>query len=61
MFILSDMTRQLVLIDDSDRIWALDPHTRELGRQGVAAAREVLRQAAARRVDRPEGEQRRAA
>ncbi len=28
--------------------WDLDDHTRELGRQGLAAARQALRQASAR-------------
>lgn len=44
-----DMTRQLVLIDATDVDWRLDDHTRELGRQGIAEAREALA-AAAKRV-----------
>jgi hypothetical protein len=43
------MKRQLVLIDtdhvDHDH-WRLDDHTRELGRRGVAQARQALRRAA---------------
>jgi hypothetical protein len=34
-------TDQLRLLDDTT--WALDAHTREVGRQGVAAARQLLR------------------
>lgn len=44
-------TRQLVLIDDSrdDReAWKLDEHTRQVGLDGVAAARQALRAALAR-------------
>jgi hypothetical protein len=37
---------QLVLIDESDRQWRLDEHTREVGRRGIAAARDILRKAA---------------
>jgi hypothetical protein len=37
-------TDQLRLLDDAT--WALDAHTREIGRQGVAAARQLLRLAA---------------
>jgi len=40
------MERQLVLLEDVPREWRLDERTRELGRRGVAAAREALRQAA---------------
>ncbi len=45
------MNDQLVLLeDDEDRqgYRRLDEHTREVGRRGVALAREALRQAAAR-------------
>lgn len=48
---LDDMNNQLVLLDDDeDRLayWRLDEHTREVGRRGVALAREALRQAVAR-------------
>ena len=40
-------TRQLVLLSDdgTGRDWRLDEHTRQVGRQGVAAAREALRAA----------------
>ena len=50
LFIMSDMTRQLVLIDDQEQPdWRLDEHTREAGRRGVAEARRALADAAARR------------
>ncbi|MGH9279162.1 MAG: hypothetical protein ACRD12_13785 [Acidimicrobiales bacterium] len=45
------MNDQLVLLDDDDegqRPWRLDEHTREIGRRGVAQAREALRQAGTR-------------
>ena len=45
---LVTMNDQLVLLDDDDREWRLDERTREIGRRGVALAREALRQA-----DRP--------
>lgn len=39
-------TRQLVLIsDEPSRDWRLDDHTRQVGRAGIAAAREALRAA----------------
>jgi hypothetical protein len=43
-------TRQLALITDADSStnWRLDEHTRQVGRQGIAAAREALRAAIAR-------------
>ena len=44
-------TRQLVLIDSngSDRAqWRLDERTREVGREGIAAARRALQDALAR-------------
>jgi hypothetical protein len=44
------MSLQLVLIDDTERDWRLDDHTRELGLRGIAAARDVLR-AHPRRAD----------
>jgi len=37
------MSGQLVLIPTTGADWRLDEHTRETGRKGVAAAREVLR------------------
>jgi hypothetical protein len=43
-------TRQLALITDESAAshhWRLDEHTREVGRQGVAAARAALRAALA--------------
>jgi hypothetical protein len=39
------MERQLVLIEDSGADYRLDERTREVGRRGVAAAREALRKA----------------
>ncbi len=46
------MNDQLVLLpdvaDDDDVSWELDEHTRQVGRQGLAAAREALREATAR-------------
>jgi hypothetical protein len=39
---------QLVLIDETERQWRLDDHTREVGRRGIAAARDVLKKAARR-------------
>lgn len=45
------MNDQLVLLDDDDEgqpAWQLDEHTRDIGRRGVALAREALRQAARR-------------
>jgi hypothetical protein len=45
------MNDQLVLLDDDEetrrRYRQLDEHTRDVGRRGVALAREALRQAAA--------------
>ena len=43
-------TRQLVLITDDEpsREWRLDDHTRQVGLQGIASAREALRAATAR-------------
>ena len=34
---------QLALLEGEPAPWRLDPRTREVGRRGVAAAREVLR------------------
>ena len=39
---------QLGLLQEEPRDWQLDDHTRQLGRQGVAAARAALRQASRR-------------
>lgn len=39
---MGDMEDQLTLVD-TPRDWKLDRHTREIGRKGVAEAREVLR------------------
>ena len=37
------MERQLVLIEERGADYQLDERTREIGRRGVAAAREILR------------------
>jgi hypothetical protein len=39
---------QLALLDRPARNWRLDERTRELGRRGLAMAREALREASAR-------------
>ena len=39
------METQLPLIDPTPAAWALDRRTREIGRRGVAQAREALRRA----------------
>ena len=39
------MNDQLALLNDDDRYRRLDDRTREIGRRGVALAREALRQA----------------
>ena len=36
--------------DSSAGSWEMDEHTRELGRRGLAAARQALRQASARQA-----------
>jgi hypothetical protein len=38
------MERQLVLIEHTGSDWRLDERTRELGREGVAAARAALQE-----------------
>jgi hypothetical protein len=40
------MERQLVLIEERGADYRLDERTREIGRRGIAAAREALRKAA---------------
>ena len=47
------MNDQLALLpdrspEDGEVSWELDDHTRDVGRQGLAAARHALRQACAR-------------
>ena len=44
-FIVVDMETQLPLIDPTPAAWSLDQRTREIGRRGVAQAREALRRA----------------
>jgi hypothetical protein len=46
------MTTQLVLIDATSVDWRLDEHTKEIGRKGIAAARDALAQATRRVSDR---------
>jgi hypothetical protein len=41
------MERQLVLIEERGADYRLDERTREIGRRGIAAAREILRKAPA--------------
>lgn len=50
------MQRQLTLLSADDETWRLDEDTREVGRQGVAAARAALQ--AARRLDLDDGDAR---
>jgi hypothetical protein len=38
---------QLALLESPEPVWRIDDHTREVGRQGVAAARAVLRRSIA--------------
>lgn len=45
------MTNQLTLIDRTRTAWRLDERTKELGRKGVAAARQALAEAAHRAMD----------
>lgn len=40
------MELQLVLIEERGGDYRLDEHTREIGRRGIAAARQTLRKAA---------------
>ena len=47
------MERQLVLIEERDADYRLDDRTREIGRRGIAAAREALRRSAAADAGRP--------
>ncbi|MGI8983255.1 MAG: hypothetical protein ACR2HM_01770 [Acidimicrobiales bacterium] len=45
-------TDQLALLPDTrgEASWELDEHTRQIGKQGIAAAREALQRAAGRRA-----------
>ena len=45
LFILSDMERQLTLLEVPERSWKLDERTREIGRKGLAEARKALAEA----------------
>ncbi|HSS09106.1 MAG TPA: hypothetical protein VLL25_04420 [Acidimicrobiales bacterium] len=42
------MGRQLVLLDPKNVDWRLDERTRELGRRGIADARQALKEASKR-------------
>ena len=44
------MERQLVLIEERGADYRLDERTREIGRRGIAAAREALRKSAEERA-----------
>ena len=59
------MKRQLILLEAPSEPWRLDDRTREIGRRGVARAREALREAErvaeARRQADTEGERQSAA
>jgi len=48
------MHEQLFLLRTDEHAWRLDDHTREIGRQGLLAARAALRQAST--DDRPADE-----
>lgn len=48
------MRGQLVLIPTTSADWRLDERTRETGRKGVAAAREILRRARAEAAPGPD-------
>jgi hypothetical protein len=45
---MTAMNNQLILLDDRSGDWRLDERTRELGRQGIAAARTALAEAVRR-------------
>lgn len=47
LFKMGDMATQLALLDTNSPSWKLDRRTREIGRRGVAQAREALRRAEA--------------
>jgi hypothetical protein len=49
---------QLALLEDPEAVWRLDDHTREVGRQGVAAARAALRRALGPLADADRGARR---
>jgi len=55
------MKRQLVLLEDAAPVWRLDDRTREVGREGIAKAREALRRAEQARRERDAVEHRSAA
>lgn len=43
-------TNQLSLVDERERPWRLDEHTKERGKAGVAEARAIVRAALARQA-----------
>ena len=45
LFILSDMERQLTLIEVPETAWKLDDRTRDAGKKGIAEARKALAEA----------------
>jgi hypothetical protein len=47
------MELQLVLIEERAADYRLDDRTREIGRRGIAAAREALRKAESERTAKP--------
>jgi hypothetical protein len=47
------MGTQLVLIEENEPEWRLDDHTVEVGRRGIAAAREALHRGDGHRRGRP--------
>ncbi len=55
------MKRQLALLEDTSAVWRLDEHTREVGRQGIARAREALRRADDAKREAPSDAERSAA
>ena len=44
---------QMALLEPEEAPWRLDPHTREIGRRGVAEARQALRGARPADPSRP--------
>ena len=50
LFIMKTMKQQLTLVVDSASQWHLDEHTRRIGRDGIASARQVLQEARRRRL-----------
>ena len=55
------MEQQLLLIDEAPADWRLDTETREIGLNGVRAARQALRDAASEHIEDVDGFDRKAA